>query len=71
MLSQAESKTGSQMESHRALAEAYALIGNYKSAVQQLNIARSLAKKDDFYVQASITAKIKELKAREELEKQK
>ena len=64
MLSQAESKTGSQMESHRALAEAYALIGNYKSAVQQLNIARSLAKKDDFYVQASITAKIKELKAR-------
>jgi len=71
MLSKAESETGSQMESHRALAEAYALIGSYKSAVQQLNIARSLAKKDDFYVQASITAKIKELKAREALENQK
>ena len=71
MLSQAESKAGTQMESHRALAEAYALIGNYHSAVQQLNIARSLAKKDDFYVQASITAKIKELKALEALEKQK
>lgn len=71
MLSKAESKTGSQMESHRALSEAYALIGNYHSAVQQLNIARSLAKKDDFYVHASITARIKELKALEALEKQK
>lgn len=70
MLSQAESETGSQMESHRALAEAYALLGNYPSAVQQLNIARSFANKDDFYVQASITAKIKELKAVQELEKQ-
>ena len=71
MLSHAESESGSQLESHRALAEAYALVGNYQSAVQQLNIARSLAKKDDFYVQASITAKIKELKALEALEKQK
>ena len=71
MLSHAESESGSQLESHRALAEAYALLGNYQSAVQQLNIARSLAKKDDFYVHASITAKIKELKALDALVKQK
>lgn len=71
MLSKAESETGSPLESHRALAEAYALLGIYQSAVQQLNIARSLANKDDFYVHASITAKIKELKALEALEKQK
>ncbi len=71
MLSQAEDETGSKQESHRALAEAYALRGNYNSAVQQLNIARSFAKKDDFYVQASITARIKELKALKALEEQK
>ena len=69
MLSHAESEHGSQMESHRALSEAYALLGNYQSAIQQLNIARSLAKKDDFYVQASITARIKELKGLKALEK--
>jgi predicted Zn-dependent protease len=71
MLSQAEDETGSKQESHRALAEAYALRGNYNSAVQQLNIARSFADKDDFYVQASITARIKELKALKALEEQK
>lgn len=70
-LSQAESKTGSKMESHRALAEAYALLGNYHSATQQLNIARSFASKDDFYAQASITARIKEIKSLAALEKQK
>ena len=71
MLSQAESETGSKMESHRALAEAYALLGNYHSATQQLNIARSFASKDDFYAQASITARIKEIKSLAALEKQK
>ncbi len=71
MLSHAEDEAGSQMESHRALAEAYALTGNYQLAVQQLKIARNLASKDNFYVQASITAKIKELKAKQELEKKK
>ena len=71
MLSHAEDEAGSKMESHRALAEAYALIGNYQLAVQQLKIARNLANKDNFYVQASITAKIKELKARQALEKNK
>ncbi|MFW2438754.1 MAG: M48 family metalloprotease [Arenicellales bacterium] len=71
MLSQAESETGSKMESHRALAEAYALLGNYPSATQQLNIARSFASKDDFYAQASITARIKEIKSIAALEKQK
>ncbi len=70
-LSQAESKTGSKMESHRALAEAYALLGNYHSAAQQLNIARSFASKDDFYAQASITARIKEIKNLAALEKEK
>ena len=71
MLSRVESRLGSQMESHRALSEAYALLGNYQSAVQQLNIARTLASKDDFYVQASITARIKELEGLLALEKQK
>ncbi|MEA1890229.1 MAG: M48 family metalloprotease [Pseudomonadota bacterium] len=71
MLSQAESESGSKMESHRALAEAYALLGNYPSATQQLNIARSFASKDDFYAQASITARIKEIKSIAAQEKQK
>ena len=66
-----ESETGSQAESHRATAEAYALLGNYKSAIQQLNIARSHAGKDDFYVQASITARIKEFQTLDALENQK
>ena len=69
MLSHAENEHGSPMESHRALSNAYALVGNYASAIQQLNIARSLANKDDFYIQASITARIKELKTLEALEK--
>jgi len=68
MLSQAESETGSKLESHRALAEAYALLGNYQSATQQLNIARTFARKDDFYTQASITARIKEIKGLATLE---
>lgn len=71
MLSHAEDETGSKQESHRALSQAYALIGNYPLAIQQLKIARDLGSKDDFYVQASITAKIKELKAKQALEKQK
>ena len=71
MLSHAESELGSQLESHRALSEAYALLGNYQSAVQQLYIARRLASKVDFYVQASITARIKELEGLLALEKQK
>ncbi|MCK5360948.1 MAG: M48 family metallopeptidase [Gammaproteobacteria bacterium] len=71
MLSHAEDEAGSKQDSHRALAEAYALIGNYPLAIQQLKIARKLGSKDDFYVQASITAKIKELKAKQTLEKQK
>jgi predicted Zn-dependent protease len=71
MLSHAEDEAGSKQDSHRALAEAYALIGNYPLAIQQLKIARDLGRKDDFYVQASITAKIKELKAKQTLEKQK
>ena len=71
MLSHAEDEAGSKMESHRALAEAYALLGNYRSATQQLKIARSLASKDDFYAQASITARLKEIKGLAALEKQK
>ncbi len=71
MLSQAENEAGSKLESHRALAEAYALLGNYHSATQQLNIARTFAGKDDFYSQASITARIKEIERLAALEKQK
>ena len=63
MLSHAESETGSQLESHRALSEAYALLGNYQSGSTAIENCPYLGSKDDFYVQASITAKIKELKA--------
>jgi predicted Zn-dependent protease len=66
-----ESETGMMVDSHRATAEAYALQGNYKSALQQLKIARAQADKDDFYTQASITARIKEIQTLDALSEQK
>ena len=61
MLARAEQESGAMAESHRANAEAYYLAGDLPSAIRQLKIAQSLADKDNFYVQSSISARLKEL----------
>lgn len=54
--------TGKRMLQHRALAEAYALRGNLRGAIEQLQIAQK-AGDGDFYQQSSVEARLKELVA--------
>jgi len=62
MLAQAEDAYGDPVESHRAMAEYHYLYGDLKAAVQQLQIAAKAADKDNFYLQSSIAARIKEIR---------
>ncbi|GMR19627.1 MAG: M48 family metallopeptidase [Gammaproteobacteria bacterium] len=60
ILATAAGETGKKLEAHQALAEHYYLGGNRQSAIQQLEIASRYAGKND-YLQASLSARIKEL----------
>lgn len=52
--------TGKRLLQHRALAEAHALRGNLRAAIEQLQIAQK-AGDGDFYQQSSVEARLKEL----------
>ena len=67
LLAQAEEAYGNKADSHRASAEYYYLFGEYPAALQQLKIALSLADKDNFYVQSSISARIKAIRLEQKL----
>ena len=68
LLAQAENDAGSRIESQQALAEYDYLNGQTRSAIEHLNQALSLTKKDDFYHSTRIEARLKELKQEAELE---
>ena len=68
LLAQAESDSGSPIESQQALAEFDYLNGQTQSAIERLNQALRLTKKDDFYRSSRIEARLKELKRQAELE---
>ncbi len=53
---------GKRLLQHRALAEVYALRGNFPAAIEQLQIAQK-AGDGDFYQKSSVEARIKELMA--------
>ncbi len=61
MLAQAAGGTGSRVEAHRAFAEHYYLNGNPGAAIEQLQIASRYAE-DNFYLQASLEARIQAIK---------
>jgi predicted Zn-dependent protease len=50
------------MQHHRALAEAYFRLGNVRTAIEQLLLAQK-AGDGDFYVQSSVDARLRELRA--------
>lgn len=68
LLAQAENDAGSLIESQQALAEFEYLNGQTQSAIEHLNQALRLTKKDDFYRASRIEARLKELKQQAELE---
>ena len=67
LLAQAEEQYGNKADSHRANAEYYYLFGEYTAAIQQLKIALSLTDKDNFYVQSSISARMKAIRLEQKL----
>ena len=58
----AYSTLGKRLLEHRALAEVYALHGNFPAAIEQLQIAQK-AGDGDFYQKSSVEARLKELMA--------
>jgi len=62
MFARAAGETGHLVESHRAMADFYYLSGNVNLAIEQLNIARRLAKNDTYSI-AGIDAQLKELES--------
>lgn len=68
LLAQAENDSGSPIESQQALAEYDYLNGQTQSAIEHLNRALDLTKKDDFYRSSRIEARLKEFKQQAELE---
>lgn len=67
LLAQAEEAYGNKADSHRASAEYYYLFGEYAAALQQLEIALKLTDKDNFYVQSSISARMKDIRLEQKL----
>lgn len=67
LLAQAEEDFGNKAESHRANAEYYYLFGEYAAAIEQLKIALSLTDKDNFYLQSSISARMKAIRLEQKL----
>lgn len=61
LLARALEKVGNKPDAHRALAEYYFLTGALPSAIQQLEIARSMSG-NDVKVQAAINARLTEMK---------
>lgn len=68
LLAQADSDDNSPIESQQALAEYDYLNGQTLSAIDHLNQALRMTKKDDFYHSSRIEARLKELKLQAELE---
>ena len=62
LLAQAENDAGAPIESQQALAEFAFLSGQTQAAIDHLNQALSLTKKDDFYRASRIEARLKEVK---------
>lgn len=62
LLAQAENDAGAPIEAKQALAEFAYLSGQPQSAIEYLNQALALTKKDDFYRASRIEARIKEIK---------
>ena len=62
LLSKIEELDGHQAESHRMLAEAYVVNGEYRPAVQQLEIALKEAGQSDFYQTARIESRLNRLR---------
>lgn len=59
----AYSALGKRLQQHRALAEVYALQGQYAAAVEQLEIAQK-AGDGDFYEQSAVDARLREMRTR-------
>ncbi|MEJ2573409.1 MAG: M48 family metalloprotease [Gammaproteobacteria bacterium] len=68
LLAQAENDEGSPIESLQALAEYDYLNGQTQSAIEHLNRALGMTKKDDFYHASRLKARLKELKQQAKLE---
>jgi len=68
LLAQAENAEGSPIESQQALAEYDYLNGQTQSAIEHLNQALHMTKKDDFYHSSRIEARLNELKQQAQLE---
>jgi beta-barrel assembly-enhancing protease len=68
LLAQSENDEGSPIESEQALAEYDYLNGQTQSAIDHLNRALRMTKKDDFYHASRIEARLKELKQQAQLE---
>ncbi|MEK7321797.1 MAG: M48 family metalloprotease [Pseudomonadota bacterium] len=62
LLAQAENDAGAPIESQLALAEFAYLSGQTQTAIDHLNQALNLTKKDDFYRASRIEARLKEIK---------
>lgn len=65
MLARAAGESGRLIESHRAMADYYYLSGNIASAIEQLHIAKRLAR-NDAYSLAGIDAQLKELESKKQ-----
>ncbi|MBL1294352.1 MAG: M48 family metallopeptidase [Thiotrichales bacterium] len=64
-LSEALGKTSATMEAHEALAEYYLLTGNRKGAIEQLEIASSIAERNDGLADQRIDARLKQLRPKD------
>ena len=71
LLARADNDDGAPIESLQALAEYDYLNGQTQSAIEHLNQAMQITKKDDFYHASRIEARLKELKHQAELENNK
>lgn len=62
--SRAAAALGKRLQQHRAQAEAYALLGHYAAAVEQLQLAQR-AGDGDFYELSAVDARLRELRAKQ------
>lgn len=62
LLAQAENDAGAPIESQQALAEFAYSSGQFQTAIDHLNQALNVTKKDDFYRASRIEARLKEIK---------
>ncbi len=61
LMAEATGDTGAKVQAHQAMAEYYYLTGNPHAAIEQLRLASRFAG-DNYYLQASLEARIQEIK---------